>query len=437
MKITIAAIGSRGDIQPYIALGAGLQKAGYAVSLSAPAIFHDLITVYGLRHLPVSVNPQQIMEHPSMQAAARSGNPFLLMRSMFREGLPLIRRYLEEVYANCQDCDAVILTQIPFGAYDAAEKRNIPILQAGLGPLFPTGSFPMIGMNFPNLRIGFVNRLTYALLDQGFWQFFRPLQNAWRKEKLGLPPLPLGGPANTIRRRAPTILGFSPSVVPAPVDWPKTVYTTGYWFLNEPPGWKPPDGLTAYLDAGPAPVYIGFGSMPDAQARKTTRLVLDALRLSGQRGVIYKGASGLGEEALGESVYPVESVPHSWLFPRMGAVVHHGGAGTTAAGLRAGVPSVITPFAADQFFWAERVVALGAGLKSISYHKLTAEKLAGMIRQAVTDPAMRCCAAALSRRIEAEHGVEKAVELIENYLTGSGHFRYSPGSMRAYRGSAK
>jgi sterol 3beta-glucosyltransferase len=125
------------------------------------------------------------------------------------------------------------------------------------------------------------------------------------------------------------------------------------------------------------------------------------------------------------------------LFPRMGAVVHHGGAGTTAAGLRAGVPSVITPFAADQFFWAERVVALGAGLKSISYHKLTAEKLAGMIRQAVTDPAMRCCAAALSRRIEAEHGVEKAVELIENYLTGSGHFRYSPGSMRAYRGSAK
>lgn len=416
MKITIAAIGSRGDIQPYIALGAGLQKAGCAVSLSAPAIFHELITGYGLRHLPVSVNPQQIMEHPSMQAAARSGNPFLLMRSMFREGLPLIRRYLEEVYGNCQDCDAVILTQIPFGAYDAAEKRNVPILQAGLGPLFPTVSFPMIGMNFPNLRIGFINRLTYALLDQGFWQFFRPFQNTWRKEKLGLPPLPLDGPANTIRRRAPTILGFSPSVVPAPVDWPKTVLATGYWFLDEPPRWKPPDGLKAFLAAGAAPVYIGFGSMPDAEARKTTRLVLDALRLSGQRGVIFRGWNGLGEGAFGDSVYPVESVPHSWLFPRMAAVVHHGGAGTTAAGLRAGVPSILTPYAADQFFWAERVEALGVGPKSVSYHALTTGKLAEMIRETATDSGMRERAAAFGGRIKSEHGVEKAVEHIVNYL---------------------
>jgi sterol 3beta-glucosyltransferase len=416
MKITIAAIGSRGDIQPYIALGVALQKAGYEVTLSAPAMFRDLVAAYGLRHLPISVNPQQIMEHPSMQAASKSGNPFLLMRSMFREGLPLIQKYLEEVYSNCQDCEAVILTQIPFGAYDAAEKRKIPFLQAGLGPLFPTAAFPMIGMNFPNLRIGFVNRLTYGLLDQGFWQFFRPFQNTWRKEKLGLPPLPLGGPADTIRKRAPTVLGFSSSVVPFPADWPPTVHATGYWFLNEPPGWQPPAGLTAFLDSGPAPVYVGFGSMPDAEARKTTQIIVEALRISGQRGVLLSGWSRLGDAKLPQTVCPVDSIPHTWLFPRMAAVVHHGGAGTTAAGLRSGVPSILTPYAADQFFWAKRVEMLGVGPKSVSYHKLTAETLAGVIRHAVSDIGMREHAASFGRRIETEQGIEKAVELITNYF---------------------
>ncbi len=416
MKITIAAIGSRGDVQPYIALGAALRRAGHDVVLSAPAIFGDLAASYNLKHLPISVNPQQIMEHPSMQAASKSGNPFLLMRSMFREGLPLIRTYLEEVYANCQECDAVILTQIPNGASDAAEKRNIPYIQAGLGPVYPTAAFPMIGMNLPNWKIGFINRFTYGLLDQGFWQFFRPFQNKWRKEKLGLPPLPLGGPAARIRKNAPTVLGYSPSVVPPPADWPSDVHTTGYWFIDEPPGWQPPSKLTDFLDSGTAPVYVGFGSMPDADARQTTQLITEALRISGERCVLLSGWSRLGDGTLPDTVYPVDSIPHSWLFPRMAAVVHHGGAGTTAAGLRSGVPSILTPYAADQFFWAERVEALGVGPKSVSYHMLTVEKLAERIRQAVTDKAMRERAEAFGRRIEAERGVDRAVEFIANYL---------------------
>lgn len=418
MKITIASIGSRGDVQPYIALGAGLQQLGHEIFLSAPAMFHDLIAAHGLRHLPVSVNPQRIIEHPSMQAASKSGNPFLLMRSMFREGLPLIRVYLEEVYANCRECDAVILTQIPFGAYDAAEKRNIPYIQAGLGPIYPTTAFPMIGMNFPNLRIGFINRLTYSLLDQGFWQFFRPIQNKWRKETLRLPALPLAGPAGKIRTSVPTVLGYSTSVVPSPADLPSTVHVTGYWYLNEPPGWRPPAGLTAFLDAGPAPVYIGFGSMPDKDARQTTQLVLDALRTGGQRCVLLSGWSGLGREQLPETVFPVDSIPHSWLFPRMAAVVHHGGAGTTAAGLRAGVPSILTPYAADQYFWAKKVEQLGVGPKAVSYHALTSEKLARQIRLATTDREMRERAAAFGRRIDGERGTDEAVEWIVKYLAG-------------------
>ncbi len=416
MKITIAAIGSRGDVQPYIALGIGLQKAGYEVSLSAPALFHDLISAYGVRHLPVSVNPQQIMEHPSMQAASKSGNPIRLMRSMFHEGLPLIRRYLQEVYSNCQECDAVILTQIPFGAFDAAEKRGIPYLQAGLGPVYPTAAFPMNGLNLPCRKIGFINRLSYGLVEQGLWQFFRSYQNQWRKETLRLPPLPLDGPGARIRYSAPTVLGYSHLVVPTPADWPASVMTTGYWFLNEPHGWQPPAALKAFLDAGPAPVYIGFGSMPDAEARKTTQIIVEALRISGRRGVLLSGWSRLGDAKLPETVYPVDSIPHSWLFPRMAAVVHHGGTGTTAAGLRSGVPSILTPYGADQFFWAQRVEALGVGPKSVSYHKITAETLAGSITQALTDKAMRERAESFGRRIGTERGVERAVEFIAGHL---------------------
>ncbi len=418
MKITIAAIGSRGDIQPYIALGVALRRAGHDVALSAPAMFRDLTASYNLQHLPVNVNPQQIMEQPSMQAAAKSGNPFRLMRSMFREGLPLIRRYLEEVYENCRDCDAVILTQIPFGAFDAAEKRNIPFIQAGLGPLYPTSAFPMIGLNFPNWRIGLINRFTYGLADQAFWQFFRPFQNKWRKEKLGLPPLPFGGPAARIRKNAPTVLGYSSAVVPPPADWPSGVRATGYWFLDAPDGWQPPAGLTAFLDSGPKPVFVGFGSMPDADVRKTTQLIVDAVQMSGVRCVLQRGWSGLGSEQLPGTVLPVDSIPHSWLFPRMAAVVHHGGAGTTAAGLRSGVPSIPIPYAADQFFWAQQVAILGVGPKSVSYHALTAEKLAGMIQRSIADSEMRERAAAFGRRIESEHGVDKAVEFISELLEG-------------------
>jgi UDP:flavonoid glycosyltransferase YjiC (YdhE family) len=212
------------------------------------------------------------------------------------------------------------------------------------------------------------------------------------------------------------MLGFSPAVVHPPRDWPPDVRVTGYWICEEPPGWKPPDGLTAFLDSGPAPVYIGFGSMPDAEVCKTTRMVVDALRIAGARGVLLGGWSGLGGESLPETVIRVDSIPHAWLFPLTAAVVHHGGAGTTAAGLRAGVPSILLPYAADQYFWAKRVEKLGVGPKSVSYHRLSTEKLAGKIKQAVSDGEMRKRAAAFGIRIASEDGVSTAVKWISEFL---------------------
>jgi UDP:flavonoid glycosyltransferase YjiC (YdhE family) len=415
MHITITAVGSRGDVQPYVALGAGFKRAGHTVCLSAPRIFSGLIAEHGLQHLPISLNPQEIVNHPAVQAAAQSGNYVGFVRALFREGTKLVKTFLEEVYANCQTGEAIIASMIPYGAYDAAEKRHRPFVQTVLAPYYPTRAFAAPGIPLP-FNWGPANKLTYALIDQSFWQFFRATQNRWRQDQLGLAPFPFLGPQGQIRRQAPTVLGYSSIVVPTPADWPASNYVSGYWFLDEAPGWQPPAELVSFLQAQPTPIYIGFGSMPERDSARMTQLVLEALRLSGQRCVLLSGWAGLGNVQLPDTVYRVESIPHAWLFKRVAAVGHHGGAGTTAAGLRAGVPSMITPYTSDQFFWGPRIAELGVGPKSISYHKLTAESLAAMIRQALTDKAMRQKAAEIGKYIDSENGVEKAVAAIESYL---------------------
>jgi sterol 3beta-glucosyltransferase len=415
MKIIITAVGSRGDVQPYVALAQSFQRTGHEVCLSAPHVFANLIAEHGVRHLPISVNPQEIMNHPEIQAASKSGNHILFLRTLFREGEALVKTFLEEVYANCQDEEAVISSMIPFGAFDVAEKKGIPYIQTLLAPFYPTTAFAAPGFNLP-FDWSVTNKLSYGVIDQSFWQFFRSIQNRWRKEKLGLPPLPFTGPFRKIRHSSPTVMGYSPSIVPAPPDWPDNVFMSGYWFLKESEDWSPPADLVAFLKEKPTPIYIGFGSMPEKDATHMTRLIVDALRLSKQRCVLLSGWAGLGQEQLPDTVYRVASVPHSWLFQRVAAVVHHGGAGTTASGLRAGVPSIITPYTADQFFWASRISALSVGPQSVAYHQLTADKLAAMIRQAVTDQDMRRKAAAIGRCIEAEDGANKAAEVIAHYL---------------------
>ncbi len=222
----------------------------------------------------------------------------------------------------------------------------------------------------------------------------------------------------------PVFYAYSPAVLPRPADWPDRVHVTGYWFLDQEPGWQPPAELLHFLQAGPAPVSIGFGSMASRDAEATLNLVLRALELSGQRGVLLSGWAGIGKgRALPSHVFSAESLPHSWLFPRMAAVVHHGGAGTTGAGLRSGVPSVLTPLAADQPSWARRVHTLGVGPAPLPFQTLTAERLAEAIREAATSPAMRQRAAELGRQIQAEDGLGRTSELFSQYVDRWGHLR--------------
>jgi sterol 3beta-glucosyltransferase len=250
------------------------------------------------------------------------------------------------------------------------------------------------------------------MTHQMFWQSTKSVDAETRK-LLGLPKPPFWGPFRDLaRRQTPTLYGYSTHVLPRPQDWNAQIHITGYWFLDEGEGWQPPADLVAFLDAGDPPVYIGFGSMGSRNPEEAGRIALDALARSGQRGIIAAGWGGLKTGDLPESVHLISALPHSWLFPRMAAVVHHGGAGTTAAGLRAGVPSIITPFGMDQPFWGRRVAELGVGPQPIPRKKLTAERLAAAITEATTNPTMRRRAAALGEAIRSEDGIGNAVAMV-------------------------
>ena len=234
---------------------------------------------------------------------------------------------------------------------------------------------------------------------------------------LGLETLPLLEPFGDLDRQQQLLLyAYSAAVAPPPPDWGKWIEVTGYWFLDRPTDWRPPPALAAFLDEGPPPVCIGFGSMTNRDPTELARTVARALDLTGQRAVVLTGWGGLPPGELPREIFAIDSVPHDWLFPRVAAVVHHGGAGTTAAGLRAGVPTIIVPFFADQFFWGKRVFDLGVGPRPIPRKRLDADTLATAIWAATTDPDMHGRASALSERIRAEDGVARAVATFERHM---------------------
>jgi UDP:flavonoid glycosyltransferase YjiC (YdhE family) len=237
-----------------------------------------------------------------------------------------------------------------------------------------------------------------------------------RRAHPGLPPVS-GWPFDTRDGRpTPIFFAFSPSVVARPHDWGPDIHVTGYWFLEPEVGWQPPALLARFLEEGPPPVYVGFGSIVARDPRGLVEVTLEALAQTGQRGILSPAWAGLEAGDLPDDVYLLDAAPHMWLFPRMAAVVHHGGAGTVGAGLRAGVPNVVVPFTSDQPFWGRRVSALGAGPQPIPERRLTADALASAIARAVGDEAMRARAQALGKRIRGEDGVARAIAVLEGCL---------------------
>jgi UDP:flavonoid glycosyltransferase YjiC (YdhE family) len=414
LNISIISAGSRGDVQPYIALGVGFKKAGHEVRFLAPSDYEKLAIEHQLKFIDLGGNMQSVAQ--GLEGQLEQGNMLKIMFEMRGAASQLIGDATERSVRASEGSDLILggLGALSI-AITTAEALDIPYVPAFLYPFTPTPEFasvlsPIRGKHMP----GWLNKATFFFAQQMMWQTFRSADNQVRQERLDLERSRFWGPFSIFQdSKMPVLYGYSKHVIPVPSDWNDSNIVTGYWFLEPSGNWQPSSSLLNFLESGSPPVYIGFGSMVNQDPKETAKMVIDALQRSGQRGIVGSGWGGIQEEDLPEFVHIVGSVPHTWLFPRMAAVVHHGGVGTTAAGLRAGVPSIITPFFGDQPYWAHRVYELGVGPKPIPKKRLDVGKLSQAISIAVSDQAMREKAVDLGSKIRSEDGVSAVVRVLE------------------------
>lgn len=422
MRLTVIALGSRGDVQPIVALGRGLLDAGYTVRMVTLESFEPMVRGQGLDFFPIAGDAQALTNE--MMLAGMKGNGLHLLsmyRGIMRTFGALTASYQQAFAADAlRDSDA-ILSQLPGGfyGYDLAEALRVPYIALSVIPQEVTGAYPLSLLPMQFSLGGWYNRLTYDLGQQLAWHPFRKPINTFRHQ-LELSPASFwwGNMRRMKRERVPVIQGFSEHVIPTQPEWGDHVHTTGYWTLDES-SWDPPAALVKFLEAGDPPVFIGFGSMPVPDPQGTTALILEALRRTGRRGILGAGWAKIGAVELPETVFALDYAPYAWLFPRMAAVIHHGGSGTTGFALRSGVPSMVVPFTADQPFWGRRTHELCVGPTSIPFSKLTAENLAQAMAAMTRDSNMKSRADHLRITMAGENGVWGAVQVIQRYLETS------------------
>lgn len=409
MNISILTYGSRGDLQPYLALAVGLQKAGHTVTLTGPQRFESFVASYNVHYVPLPGDPEEL----SRAFNDAGDNPFRMVTSMRGHVLSIAPEVVSQVLQAAQNADLLVHSfAFTTGAHSLARHLNIPDVSVQTFPMFaPTGDYPNVA--FPHLgRLG--NFISHWFATQVFWHAgnlgFKQIQRLLPDSFPRTLYWPFANPDE--RLRTPLLFAISPSVIPASADWPANISVTGYFFLDDE-AYQPPESLSAFLAAGESPVCVSFGSMVHDQAEKTGRALLEAFARRNERAVILTGWGGWRAEPVPENILYLDSAPHSWLLPRCKTFIHHGGAGATAAGLRAGIPAIVVPHAADQPFWGRQVQTLGVGPAPIPVKKLTVSRLLAALAQAES-PSMIAAAQALGQKIRAENGLQAAISLIEH-----------------------
>ncbi len=422
MKILVMTLGSRGDVQPYLALSKKLMQAGHSVSFCTCARFEKDAVSLGLAFFPLRNDILDFMETSQGRSVMEeTTNVFKVIQTAF-----VLRKLMRPVQQNViEDCwqaveavrpDVIVYHPKTFGVPSFAEKIGACAVLLSPFPAFvPTSQFA--GAGFPNWPLGpWYNRFTYWVTKVIFQKMAKSYVMAWRKQYA---PAQLRQGFDLVKTPKgdiiPVLHAYSAHVVPRPSDWPDDSYVSGYCFLDAAESWHPPADLQAFLAAGPPPVYVGFGSMAGKDPRKLTRMVLQALEKAGCRGVLATSWGGLEVGDLPETVFALKEAPHDWLFPRVSAVVHHGGAGTTAAGLRAGKPTIICPFFGDQPFWGKVVKGLGVGTAPLPQKKMTSAGLAARLAEVLQNQAIGQRAEELAELIRPEDGNLQAVQIIEKF----------------------
>ncbi|MEH0573654.1 MULTISPECIES: glycosyltransferase [Streptomyces] len=402
--------GSRGDVAPFTGLGHALVRAGHEVTLVTHARFAPLVAGSGVGFHALPVDPRAELESERGRGLHRSTTgPGKLLR-VARMARALVGQMTDDLLTAARTSDVLLLSAsvAPLG-HTIAEGLSLPSLGLSLQPIAPTREFapPMLGGGSWG---AVANRLAGHGVGMAVEQIFAPVLPTVRA-RLGLPAAPRPGAALRARQRRgwPVLHGFSPLVVPRPRDWRTELDVTGYWWPYDRESRLPP-ALRTFLDAGAPPVFVGLGSATVPDPRRLSGEIVRALRRAGLRGVIQRGWAGLAAD--GDDMLTVDEVPHALLFPETAAVVHHCGAGTTAAGVRAGVPAVPVPIQFDETFWADRLVALGVAPASLPLRRLTADALTAALVRATREPEYRERARTLGGRVRGEDGVGRVVEAV-------------------------
>ena len=397
----VLTAGSTGDFEPFAAVAERLGRRGHTVTLTADAAFERLAPGGPVKFAPIRADFQSLLPTPERKRPSLRGEVFPLMRGMLEDSWTVARSTEPEV---------IVAHQKSLAAPYLAEKLGVPHIRALTVPMLtPTREFPLPGIVRHNLG-AVLNRASYRLVDM-LTRPYAGLIRDWRSESLAL------GPRDNPPAPAKTLYCYSPSLVPTPADWPPDTIATGFWLREGRSDAEAlnPD-LESFLAAGAPPIYIGFGSSVGPDPVHLGALVRSAVRQAGVRAVIASGWGALRGIQSNAETMVIQSAPHRALFSRVTAVIHHGGAGTTAAGLLASRPSIICPFQGDQHFWGDAVHRAGAGPQPMPVSKVVANRLAAAIQTANDDADIRSRAAELSGRIVQENGADRASEQIESTL---------------------
>ncbi len=415
MKIALMTIGSRGDIQPFMALALELKARGHTVFLATPPEHREAIEARGVEHRELGLDISSLLSRPETARYADGKGILKFLAIRKRVAKELFMKAGRDTMGLFADADAVVYKNALSMVSGISRLTGIPAIEVGLIPLTPTSCDTGLFLGGRDLGAP-LNRLLSGITAEAVYTLSRAPLDALAAEIPGLD----GYRASLKRARldratSPLLYAFSPTVYGKPADWGENVKLTGYWFLPDDPRWEPPSALARFLDSGEKPVYFGFGSMPNLDSGACLAAIRAALKRAGKRGIVNKGWGGLGagsgEE---EGLLFVDDVPHSWLFPRVAAAVHHGGAGTTAAALKAGIPSVIVPHLADQPFWARRLRELGAAPAAIPARSLSIERLEIALSEALK-PEMKAAAESVARKLASENGAERAAKEVERF----------------------
>ncbi|RCW28625.1 UDP:flavonoid glycosyltransferase YjiC (YdhE family) [Ciceribacter lividus] len=427
MRVTIFTIGTEGDVRPLVALGVGLARKGHIITIATDKSCADLVTAHGLNYRPLSGDFRSWMhEDPDLHKQGLSTPD---MARKFRDRLRMLAEdWPRQGMAAAADADLLIGNGMVFLLADSiAERLDLPVAETQLVPTLPSRNPPLMPLPRWMYRLpGAANRLLGRLSRRLVWSVMAPAYQEVVRPGLGLDPYTAPGPLSGIQSRHLRLFGYSPTLVPPDPEWPDTVQVTGAWVLPASSEYKPSPELTTFLLSGPRPIYAGFGSMTNIDADALTGTMARVARETGRRFVLATGWGGLqsGEIADCPLIHVVQHVPHDWLLPLMAAAIHHGGAGTSIAAARAGIPSIIVPVFGDQPFWASRLQRLGAAPPPIRRSQMTEARLQKALR-AVEDPAMQRAAAELGQRLRREDGVDTAIGTLEAW----GLIRSNPASL--------